>query len=474
MRVMKKVLTIGVAVLFTVVSFAQNVELDKSMGKANSEMVKQEMGIYENEAMTNYLRRIGQRLVSQLKKPLFTYQFHLVENAAPNAFALPGGYLYVTTGLLPILQSEDELACILGHEIIHSNHRHSVKQMKRSIFPKLLEVPGELIGLIDNDLGAILNKPIQTSNTLLLASYSRGFETEADKDGIALAARAGYDPNAMIPALTRLSKTVEVATNQQETRSYFNDHPFTQDRVKAIRRQVSKLKWNKSANESSNFVMEFSGALFGDSPRKGVVNENRFIHPELDFSIQFPENWVVVNENEYFAGINEAQNSGIQIIFEDPLVKPKTHADEFIKGLKPEAQQMMISQGMYKNGQSEGYLLSFKDKVDDTDVYAYALWIPFKDKLFRFLAIATEPNIKLLEPTVKSLKTLSKQERANIKIEQLVVVQAKKGETLEQLSKRVRNNLDLNVLAVINDKSTAEILREGEQIKVVKSYPYKK
>ena len=182
---MKKASLLVITVLFLpLILYSQSIELDKELGEQNAKMVELQMGIYEDVEKTEYIRRIGNRLISQLEDPLFDYQFHLVPDMAPNAFALPGGYVYVTTGLIPILESEDELGCILAHEIIHANSRHSIKQLKKSILPRLLEVPGNLIGLLNKDLGALFNAPIQTSNALLLASYSRGFETEADIEGI--------------------------------------------------------------------------------------------------------------------------------------------------------------------------------------------------------------------------------------------------------------------------------------------------
>ena len=111
----------------------QNVELDKALGDQNALMVEQEMGIYDDAEKTAYLTKVLDRLVAELDKPLFDYKIQIVPDMSPNAFALPGGHLYITTGMIPILQNEDELACILGHEVIHSNKRHSIQQIKKSI-----------------------------------------------------------------------------------------------------------------------------------------------------------------------------------------------------------------------------------------------------------------------------------------------------------------------------------------------------
>jgi len=468
---MKNIGTIILIAFFTIITSAQNLDLDRTIGAENAKKVELEMGLYQDDLKTEYLRTIGKRLVEQLENPLFEYQFHLVENPSPNAFALPGGYLYVTTGLLPILQSEDELACFLGHEIIHSNNRHSVKQLKKSIFPKLLEIPGELIGLVDSKVGEAFNKPIKTSNALILASYGRGAETEADAQGIALAAKAGYDPNAMITALTRLTKTVEVATNQKESKSYFSDHPFTPERVKAIKKRISKLQWELKAPSSSDFLAEFEGALFGQNPNKGVIDGNEFKHPELNFYIRFPEDWTIENENEYIAAINEEGNSGIYITLDDPSISPEKQAINFMNELKKEYREKLIAAEPHKIGNRDGYLLSFKDLVDGEEVNAYALWVKFQDKIFRFMGIATQDHLRKLESTVASLRPLKKKDYKTIMAYRLVLAYAKKGEVISTLSKRVDNQLNNELTAVINDKAVEEILIVGEPIKVVKAFP---
>ena len=286
----------SILLLSPLFSISQSIDLDKELGAQNAKMVELQMGIYEDPAKTEYIKSVGQRLISRLEDPLFDYQFHIVPDMAPNAFALPGGYVYVTTGLIPILESEDELGCILAHEIIHANNRHSIRQLKTSIFPRLLELPGNLIGLLNKDLGALFNAPIQTSNALLLASYSRGFETEADIEGIKIASSAGYDPNAMISSLSRMSAAIEGAVGYKEEKSYFNDHPYTPDRTKTIKKNTSKMEWESKDPISEDFLFEFDSVLFGKSPSQGVVRENQFLHPDLNFFIEFPEDWSIENQ----------------------------------------------------------------------------------------------------------------------------------------------------------------------------------
>ena len=469
---MKKFTINIVLILLTLSVNAQSIEIDKMLGEQNAQMVATEMGIYEDVDKTAYVRRVGERLVAELENPLFDYQFHLVEDPSPNAFALPGGYLYVTTGLIPILQSEDELACILGHEIIHSNNRHSIKQIKKSIFPKLLEIPGNLIGMIDPNLGDLFNAPIENSNLLLLASYGRKAETEADNQGIRLAARAGYNPNAMITALTRLSKTVEVATQQKERKSYFNDHPYTPDRSSYIKKQIKEMKWQEKKPISSNYLNEFKGSLFGESPRKGIISDNTFLHPELDFFVAFPEGWTINNQSSNISAYNQEQNSGILVALDNPSLTPKQAAHNFIDNLKPEFKEKIVAKEDYNMDNKSGYLIYFQDQVKNETVYAYALWVPLDNKLFSLMGIGTKKEQQLLKKSANSLRKLNSQEKNNFTVNKMDIVLAKEGETLESLSKRVNNILTIDLTQVINTKKPNQKLKKGEQIKVIKTYKY--
>ena len=134
------------------ISYAQSIELDKELGAENAELVEVLMGIYPDKEMTAYVNAIGTKLLAALDKNPFEFQFHIVDDPIPNAFALPGGYVYVTRGILSLTISEDELACIMGHEIIHVIDRHSIKQMRSSILPNMLELPGAIVGNVVSEL----------------------------------------------------------------------------------------------------------------------------------------------------------------------------------------------------------------------------------------------------------------------------------------------------------------------------------
>ena len=452
--------------------FSQSIKLDKALGEENAKMVVETMGIYEDAEMTNYVRSVGNRLVSHLDKPLFDYQFYIVPDMSPNAFALPGGYIYITTGLLPLLATEDELACIIGHEIIHSNNRHTVKQLKKKILPSLLEIPGELLGVVNENLGTLVNAPLKVSNTLLFASYSRKYETEADNEGVKLAAKSGYDPKAMNPALSRLSKTIEVATDNKEEKSYFNDHPYTPERTANIDEILANLSWKKTAPISKNFLYEFDNLLFGEDPNQGVIIDHKFLHPEIDFYIEFPKGWEIDNQTTNVRAYQPDKKAAAFVYIEGKTMSPKKAGTTFIENLSSKNKSKMVSQEVYSLNGKESYLLTFKETVKSETVFAYILWTPLNGYLFKLVGVGSSEYETILEQVSHSLRTLTKHDRATIKIDKVRVVEARQGETILSLSKRTHNKLNLELTSIVNDKTATEKLNKGTLIKVVNEQNY--
>ncbi len=466
---MNKAITILSLFYFSVLTInAQGLEIDKRLGAESAKSVESEMGIYNDDNLTNYVASIGHRLVSHLDNPLFEYQFHVVDDPIPNAFATPGGYVYVTRGILSIIVSEDELACVMAHEIIHAQNRHSVKQLGNSILPKLLELPGRIVEqVIDEDIGRILTAPIATSNSLLLASYSRSHETEADEEGVTLASKAGYDPDAMKAILVRLSKSMEILTKQKETKGYFNDHPYTPDRLESITKTSTKLDWETKANLSKDFPQPLNTLLFGANPDKGFFQDNTFIHPTMNFSFQFPNDWHTENMPTSVNGMNKDQSAALFLGLDDVSKSPKKLAHEFIAGIKKEHGVKPTFSDHYKINNNDGYLVSYLDNSENKQMYIHTLWLKMDGKIFKIIGIAPKSAEDELKKAVLSFHPLTEKEKSKIKKQLIRVVETKPGETFDQICKHYNCILSADLTAFINGMNSTSSLKEGTLIKVI-------
>ncbi|TRX70650.1 M48 family metalloprotease [Carboxylicivirga sp. M1479] len=447
---------------------AQSIEIDKRLGKESAKAVELEMGIYNNEKLSEYVSSLGQRLVSHLDKPLFDYEFHVVDDPIPNAFATPGGYIYVTRGILSIIASEDELACVMAHEIIHAQNRHSVKQMGKSILPKLLELPGRVVGqVVNDDIGRILNAPITTSNSLLLASYSRSHETESDVEGVILASKAGYDPDAMKSILVRLSKSMEILTNQKEVKGYFNSHPYTPDRLEKITKTTAKLDWETKTKVSKDFPQPLDSLLFGANPDKGFFQENTFIHPAMNFSFQFPNDWHTENKPTSVNGMNKDKSAALFLGLDDVSKTPKELAHEFISGVKKEHRAKPAFSDHYKINNNDGYLVSYLDDSENKQMYIHTLWLKMDGKMFKIIGIAPKSKEDELKKSVLSFHPLTDKEKSIVKNRYIRVVESKGGETFDQICKHHNCILSPDLTAFINGMDSTSSLKDGTLIKII-------
>ncbi len=461
-------IAISLAITIPTVAIAQNVDLDKKIGAENAELVKVQMGIYDHEILTEYVRKVGYRLTAQLENPKFDFQFNVIDDAMPNAFALPGGYIYVTRGILSIITSEDELACVLGHEIIHVTKRHSIKQMKKSIVPNLLELPGNIVGVVvSDDLGTLLNTPINTSNTLLLSSYSRKHEKQSDVLGVTLASKAGYDPSAMTTILDRLSKVIEHITESEEKKSYFDDHPYTPDRIKTINKNVLKLNWNAIASISPDFPEPLNGMVFGENPKKGIFQKNKFLHPDLGFAITFPEGWETTNQPTTVGAVHPDRNGALFLGVEDSNKTAFELGTSFEKELLEKYAKTQMRTGPYEMGGNNGYLVTISDNSGSQKMYIHVLWIKIDKLMFKLIGMAPILNERELKTSAESLHSITKKERNEIKQREIQVVSAKQDETFEMVSDRLKSSRKPEINAFINGYNVTDKLKKGKRVKII-------
>jgi predicted Zn-dependent protease len=470
----KQLLTLFILFLAVPAIFAQSIDKDIKLGAENAKKVEQTMGIYKDSAMTAYIAKVGQRLLSHLDTVLFTYRFAIIPDESPNAFSLPGGYIYITTGLIPLIETEDELAGILGHEIIHSNNRHTIRQMKKAIFPAILQLPGNIVGLFSESAGAMINAPLQAPSALLVASYSRKYENEADAQGVLLASKAGYEPAALSVVLARMSKAIEAETGNKESKSYFSDHPYTPDRSKRIEKESETLKEFKAAPVSSDFLMEFDGVLYGKDPARGVVRKNIFLHPDLNMYFEFPKKWAVQNRPEAVMAMNEKKNAGIYLMPEKEGLSAEEAAEKFMSKLSGQYKNQIKEKKSFDFHGDKAYMIRFVEAGYNYRNVALVYWLPLNGHLYRVVAMAPEPDADVLHKSVLSMRSLTDEERASIMQSYVHIARAKAGETLKELSKRTGNLINVELTGIINNHKPADKLKEGEEIKIVLEKPYVK
>ena len=461
-------------IFFLISSFssAQNLRNDLQIGKEYAERVEKIFGVYDDPKMSSYVKNIGERLISAMDEPLFDYSFKIIPSATPNAFALPGGFTYVTTGLLPVLESEDELACIMAHEIIHANNRHSIKSMKRGIIPAILQLPGNIIGLVSPGAGEMINRPIKGFGDLGMASYSRKNETEADVEGSALAAKAGYNPEALQSALIRIGKYIELLTGEKEKKGYLDDHPMTDDRVKRLKKEAEKLDFKRTAPLSASFVSEWEGLIYGDNPKQGLILDSVFYNPEYGFRLTIPEGWVGQVLPNTFAMTDSTRRASIYISYSQSDSTPGEKAEAIRNQLPDQYKQIMVLDQEVQVNNEPAYMMAFEQRTSESEVYAFLLWLKKGATLFEFSSMTRPELRKTIERIPYTLAPLNLADKKKVKVERMELLVPLQNETIGDFNLRTSNTLSEEVTILINELNTGETLPTEKQIKVVLKEPY--
>ena len=247
-----------VALAWAVPFISKKTELN--LGREADKEVIQQFGIYQDKALQLYINDIGQNLVAKLVNKEFSkFHFKLVDSSAINAFALPGGYVYVTRGLLSVLNNEAELASVIGHEIGHVTLHHGAKLMIRSIGAQILSVGGALATKNSGEWMAVSSAIFQQINL----GYGREAELESDAQGMMNAADAGYQPTSMASFLRNLRK--QEIMSGQAYHSFQASHPETKERIIKADLMASSLshRYSKLQSKQGNFLSHLQGLVYG-------------------------------------------------------------------------------------------------------------------------------------------------------------------------------------------------------------------
>lgn len=449
------------------------VEQEKKIGEEEDKKVAQEMGLLDDAGLTAYFEALGQRLAKESPRQDVAYRFHVVDMIEPNAFALPGGYVYVTRGLLVLANKEDELAGVVGHEIGHVAARHTVQRVSRqgpfALITNLVSgVTGFFVPIVGDIVGGVGN----LAQSIVFSPYSRSQESQADEVGQEIAAKAGWDPLGLTAFLTTLGREEALLSDGPRKPSFFDSHPATPDRVKHTTKHAKDLKVASREPISSSheaFLARLDGLVVGQRAANGMVKGHRYLHPDLNFFVEFPQGWNV--DNTPVQLVSAPKDGGKAVILRavaqgnDPL--------DGARALEKASKTAIVSktQTTTING-----LPAAKTQVSDSRLTVDLTWIAYGGMIYQIAGIAETKAYDtvrpLLQGVVQSFRPLSPDERNGIREKRLRLVKAHAGETVETLTARVHSAWKANQVMVANGLQGSETLQEGQLIKIAVEEPY--
>ena len=451
---------------FSLMSEAQEIELGKSMDGE----VRREMGLYDDAELQRYVESVGMRLARSSQRPNLPWHFAVMDEPAVNAFALPGGYIYLTRGILPFLDSEADLAGVLGHEVGHVTARHSAQQYTKATSAGLgvqllsIFVPEAqpLQGLTETALGVLFLK------------YGRDDELQADRLGVDYTAKTGWNPAGVGNMLRTLARLDEASGSRRGVPNWLSTHPAPADRVEKVQAYIAQSgapvgTSGKSEGNNAEFLRRVDGVVFGDSPRQGIVRGNTFLHPDLRLSIAFPQGW-------------EIQNSRQQV-----MAKPADRNEFMILQLVPKAsgsieqvaQTTMANAGFQQvNGDRarvnglDAYVGTYQGQLQGLgNVVTLAAHIVHDRNVYLFAGIAP-PNLydaaqRQFSESIRSFRELSPQDAANIRPNRIDLYTVRPGDTWQGIAEANDNVVKPSTLAIMNDYEPSQPPRAGDRIKIV-------
>ncbi len=279
------------------VTLSESQEIDQ--GRKYHQTIIDQYGVYDDPDLQSYVEAIGQQLAANSHRAHLEFHFTILDSPDINAFALPGGYIYITRGIMAYLDNEAELAGVLGHEIGHVTARHSVRQQSGQLAAGLLNI------LISATTGSRTLEELGDQLSFgIIRGYGRKHELEADRLGAEYLHKSSYDPEVMLEVIGVLKdqELYERALAKKENREpkiyhgVFSTHPKNDDRLKTVVRAAKTLSPVQYRDDNrATYLKSIDGMVWGQNPDQGVVVKNRFMHAELGIALQFPLDWLITN-----------------------------------------------------------------------------------------------------------------------------------------------------------------------------------
>lgn len=444
---------------------------EAQVGAQEHDKIIAEFGVYENAPLSAYVNQIGQKVARYTERTNVTYRFTVLDSPMVNAFALPGGYVYVTRGLIALANNEAELAAVLAHEVGHITGRHSAERYSRGVLTSL--GAGLLSAAIDQ---SGVSQALGIGSDLYMKSYSREQENEADTLGIRYLARAGYDPSAMTSFLRSLQKHSALEASlagkkgaQSPISEYFSTHPATRDRVNKTAQEVAQGLTGQGAVNRQAYMQKINGIIYGDNTKHGFVRGQKFIHPDMGFEFSVPDGFRIINQP---AQVIAKSSDGALILFDMAPNRQGLDPLSYLTGQWMENEQLVTPESITVNDM-KGATAAFMGRVNGQSVTVRLIVIDFGgDRFVRYqMAIPQNYNaakLNALKRSSYSFKSLSEQERENYKPYRLRTVMAKAGDGTETLSSRmVYDDLQLQRFMILNGLDKSQGLVAGTYYKVI-------
>jgi predicted Zn-dependent protease len=442
---------------FSLVSESQEI----AMGQQGAADVAQTMGLYPDSSVQAYVSRLGLALAAKSERPQLPWSYQVVDDPVVNAFALPGGPIFVSRGILTHMNSEAELVSVLGHETGHITARHSASQISKA------EVAQVGLGV-----GMILAPDLQQFAGLasgglgiLFLKFSRDDETQADDLGFRYAYQAGYDVREMLHVFQTLQR---VSGGSRGIPEWQSTHPDpgnriqkTQARIDSLNKDLSGLTINRAG-----YLQAVNGMVFGENPRNGYFQGQTFLHPDLKFQLEFPQGWKTQNLTDAVVGASAAGDAVISLRLAG-------------KGPPEQASRKFLSLEGVQEGRTttvEVHGLSavrstFTAQTGQGAIGGVVLFLAYQGKTYRLLGYTVSAKVSEYGPAFRqftgSFQRVTDPAVLGVQPARIKLVTTDRDLTLQQFNARYPSSIPAAQVALINEIGEGEVFQGHQTYKQV-------
>ena len=432
-----------------------------AMGRASDAEVVAAYGLYADAEIQAYVDRIGQRLAAASERPGLPWSFKVVDDPAVNAFALPGGFIYVTRGILAHLGSEAQLAGVIGHEIGHVTGRHSAQQMSQ----QQLAMGGLLVGMVAVPELQQYGGLVQQGLGLLFLKFGRDDENEADQLGLRYMTREAYEPRELLEVFGVLDRVTR-ETGGGRLPDWLSTHPSPGDRATRIGSAIVPGSAADRTVNRADYLRRLDGMVYGENPREGFFQANAFLHPELRFTLAFPRGFTTRNQKQAVVGVSQAQ---------DALVALTLAAEASVE----EAARRFLSQqglsagraGRDSIGGLPAYSALFEAATDEGSLRGQVAFVAKDGRVYRILGYTPAARFAsyqgVFDAAIRSFRALEDPRYLGVQPKRIEIVGLQRRMPLDEFARVYPSTVKIETIALINGLAPGAALAGGDLAKRV-------
>jgi predicted Zn-dependent protease len=447
---------------FSLVSESEEIQ----MGREADPQITASIGLVDDPELQSYVSGLGMRLAEVSERPNLPWSFKVVDDPIVNAFAVPGGFIYVTRGILASFDSEAELAGVLGHEVGHVTARHSANQISRQQLQQIGLGVGMIFSETVRDYGSLAAAGLQVMNL----SFSRGDETQSDELGLRYIARLSYDPEAMIGVFQMLANVS--AGGEGRIPQWQLTHPYPENREAHIREEIAAAGLRPGGRVARDeYLDRIDGLVFGEDPRQGFFRQTRFLHPELAFELTFPTGWRTVNQRTLVAAIAPDEQAVAVLEVVPEAGAPEAELREFLaqEGIRGGPARSEAAAGV------EVARATFTATTSDASLSGEIAFARRGDVVYRILGYSNTSTWRshsaAVATTISSFATLTDAAALAVQPWRIDIVALPSAMSLGTYLSRNPGPAEIDVLARLNRVDPGEVLSAGTRIKRIVGNP---